>query len=46
MLNPFVHAVAPLRLDDELHCQVGEAAGIAELYEMLDLPSLAAAELR
>ena len=45
MLDHFEQIVAPLHLDDELHRKVGEAAGIAELYEMLDTLSLAMTEI-
>ena len=44
MLDHFEQIVAPLHLDDELHRQVGEAAGIAELYEMLDVLTLVSTE--
>jgi hypothetical protein len=36
LLWHFEDVLAPLHLGDDLHRQVGEAAGIAGLYDMLD----------
>lgn len=44
MLWHFEAVLAPLQLDDELHRQVGEAAGIADLYDMFDKLSAATSE--
>ena len=41
VLDRFEEIVRPLGLGDELHREVGEAAGIAELYEQLDALVLA-----
>ncbi len=45
VLDHFEQAVAPLHLNDDLHRQVGQAAGIAELYDMLDSLTLATTEI-
>ena len=44
MLFHFDAVLAPLRLDDELRRRVGEAAGIAALYDLLDAISVATSD--
>ena len=45
VLDQFEQLVAPFHLDDDLHHQVGRAAGIAELYDMLDTLTLVSSDV-
>jgi hypothetical protein len=45
LLDQFEQLVAPFHLDDDLHHQVGVAAGVAELYDMLDALTLVGSEV-
>ncbi len=44
LLFRFEAVLAPLHLDDDLHRRVGESAGIADLYDLLDAVSLATSD--